>query len=237
METATKKILKDTIRWTKFGGFSWKGDDGFYYSRYEKPDEKSKLTKQNQLQFVSYHKMGTEQSDDPLIYSDLEHPLRYYSVDLTEDQRFLVLTVSEGTSGSEIWFMDNKNTAMGRFELVIPGFATEPDVIDSKGDYLLIRTNEGAPNYKVRLVRPVGPQEREKKKERRVEEIVEKQKAGMDVTKEMKKVQEEEDYEYRKTWKTVIPEKNMALQGVTTCGGYLFTSYLKDASPRVYQYT
>ncbi|HRF17641.1 MAG TPA: S9 family peptidase, partial [Chitinophagaceae bacterium] len=96
----------DKIRWIKFSGFSWKGDDGFYYSGYDQPDEKTKLSKQNQNHKVFYHKLGTDQSQDELIYQDKEHPLRYHSAGLTEDKRFLILQVSEGTSGAEIWYWD-----------------------------------------------------------------------------------------------------------------------------------
>lgn len=208
METATKKILTDKIQWTKFGGFSWKGDEGFYYSGYDTPDEKSKMSKQNQFNRIFYHRLGTDQKEDLLIYDDREHPLRYCTARLTEDGRFLILQVSEGTSGGEIWFIDTKNTAQQRFELVIPGFDTDPDVIDNKGGKLLIRTNDNAPNYKVVMLEPEGPGKEDKEA----------------------KLPKKED------WKTIIPEKEMALQGVGTCGGYLFASYLRDASTKVYQY-
>lgn len=199
METATKKLLKDKIQWTKFGSFSWKGDEGFYYSGYDAPDEKTKLSQQNQFNKVYYHKLGTDQKDDILIYEDKEHPLRYNSAGLTEDNRFLILFVSEGTSGAELWYWDTKHPSQTKFKLLIPGFSTEPDLIDNDKDMLLVRTNDGAPNYKVVLIDP---------------ENLAKEK-----------------------WKTIIPEREEALQSVGTAGGYLFASYLKDASTKVYQYT
>lgn len=199
METATKKILTDKIRWIKFSGFSWKGDDGFYYSGYDQPDEKTKLSKQNQNHKVFYHKLGTDQSQDELIYQDKEHPLRYHSAGLTEDKRFLILQVSEGTSGAEIWYWDLQDPTQDKFNLLIKGFTTEPDVIDNYSNRLLVRTNDGAPNYKVVLIDPKNPG--------------------------------------KENWKTIIPEKEEALQGVGTAGGYMFASYLKDASTKVYQYT
>lgn len=199
METATKKIMTDKIRWIKFSGFSWKGDDGFYYSGYDQPDEKTKLSKQNQNHKVFYHKLGTDQSQDELIYQDKEHPLRYHSAGLTEDKRFLILQVSEGTSGAEIWYWDLQDPTQDKFNLLIKGFTTEPDVIDNYSNRLLVRTNDGAPNYKVVLIDPKNPG--------------------------------------KENWKTIIPEKEEALQGVGTAGGYMFASYLKDASTKVYQYT
>lgn len=199
METATRELLKDKVEWTKFGGAEWDGDEGFYYSGYDKPDEKSKLSKQNEFNKVFYHKIGTIQPEDKLIYGDKKNPLRYHMAGLTEDGRFLILNISEGTSGSELWYRDMKDPAQKDFKLLIPGFKTEPQVIDNYGDGLLVRTNDDAPNYKVVLVDPEKPG--------------------------------------KANWKTVIPEKPEALQGVSTGGGYLFTNYLKDASTRVYQYT
>lgn len=157
METANKQLLKDKIQWSKFSGYSWNGDDGFYYSGYDKPDEKSKMSKQNEFNKVFYHKLGTSQSADQLIYEDKEHPLRYHGAGLTEDLRFLILTIAEGTSGVELWYRDMQDPAQASFKKLIEGFKTEPDVIDNKGGQLLIRTNDGAPNYKVALIDPKDP--------------------------------------------------------------------------------
>ena len=159
METATRKVLADKIRWIKFSGFSWKGDEGFYYSGYDQPDEKTKLSKQNQFHKVFYHKLGTDQSADELIYEDKEHPLRYHSAGLTEDKRFLILQISEGTSGAEIRYWDLQDPGQEKFKVLIPGFSTEPDVIDSNPEgELLVRTNDGAPNYQVVLINPKSPE-------------------------------------------------------------------------------
>jgi prolyl oligopeptidase len=225
IETATKKLLTDKIQWMKFGGFSWDGDEGFYYSGYEEPDEKSKLTKQNEFNLVKYHQLGDPQKNDKLIFVDLEHPLRYCGADLTEDGRFLILGVSEGTSGSELYFMDRNDKAVPRFEMLVKGFDIEANVIDNKGGHLIMMTNYNAPNYKVVLVEPINSSEREKRE-------TERRTGGKKLDSP-----EEEEKETREEWKTLIPEKDMALQSVTTCGGYLFCSYLKDASTRVFQYT
>ena len=198
METATKKLLTDKIEWSKFSGYSWNKDDGFYYSGYDKPDEQSKMSKANEFNKVFYHKLGTAQSEDQLIYEDKQHALRYYSAALTEDGRFLILTIAEGTSGTEIWYRDMNDAKQTGFKLLIAGFKTEPDVIDNKDGMLLVRTNTDAPNYKVVLIDPQNPE--------------------------------------KANWKTVIPEKEEALQSVGKAGGNLFADYLKDASTRVIQY-
>lgn len=196
MDVATKKLLTDKIQWVKFSGVSWKGDEGFYYSRYPAPDDKNKLSKQNQFHAVYYHKMGTVQEQDELVFEDKAHPLRNVGAGLTEDNRFLILSTSEGTSGNEVWVKDLLQQQK-EFSLLVPGFKTEPSVIENVADKLLLLTNDGAPNYKVILIDPKNP-----------------------------KVQQ-----------VVIPERQEVLQNVNTGGGYLFCSYLKDASTKVFQYT
>ncbi len=197
IDALTGKKLADKISYMKFSGFSWKGDEGFYYSRYPKPDEASKLSKQNQYMKVYYHKIGDTQEKDILVFEDNAHPLRYFGAGLTEDERFLIVSVSEGTSGGELLY---RNLAKGdkSFKTLIKGFATEPDVVDNIGDKLLVKTNDGAPNYKLVLIDP--------------------------------------NNSASTNWVTVIPEKKDVLQSVSTGGGYLFASYLKDASTKVYQY-
>ncbi len=111
MKVDDKSLLKDEVKFIKFSGTSWKGDDGFYYSRYPAPDEKNKLTTQNQFHKVYYHKLGTPQSEDVLIYEDKDHPLRTVGATLTEDEHFLMINKSEGTSGDELWVKDMKNTS------------------------------------------------------------------------------------------------------------------------------
>lgn len=158
MNTATKALLSDKINWTKFGGASWKGNDGFYYSAYDEPDEQSKLSGKNEFQKVFYHKLGTSQKEDTIIYQDKEHPLRYLSANLTEDERFLILYVTEGTSGSELWYKDLANPSQKDFKLLVKGFDTESSVIENKGDKLLLRTNYKAPNYRIVEVDPAKPE-------------------------------------------------------------------------------
>lgn len=157
METAGKQLLPDKTQWVKFSGISWNGDDGFYYSGYDKPDETTKLSKLNEFHKVFYHKMGTPQSADVLIYSDKEHPLRYQDADLTEDNRFLVITVSEGTSGHELQVRDLKDASQKALKVLIPGFKTEPSVIDNDGNRLLVLTDDEAPNYRIVSIDPKNP--------------------------------------------------------------------------------
>lgn len=199
MNAESKQLLADKIEFLKFSGFAWKGEEGFYYSRYPQPDEKSKLVKANEFQKVYYHKLGTPQSSDVLVFEDKAHPLRYFGAGLTEDERFLIIQVSEGTSGGEILYKDLKLDPNGSFKVLVQGFETEPEVIDNKEGKLLVKTNDGAPNFKVVLIDPAKPG--------------------------------------KENWTTVIPETKESLQEVATGGDFLFASYLKDASTKVYQYT
>lgn len=198
MDLSTQKLIDDTIKWIKFSGIAWKGDEGFYYSRYPVPDATTKLSKQNQYHKVYYHRIGTLQSQDQLIYEDNEHPLRNVGADLTDDGRFLIISTTEGTSGNELWVKDLTN-AKDNYINIVSGFKTDPDVVDSYGNFLLVKTNQDAPNFKVVLVDP--------------------------------------NQSSANNWKTIIPEQPEVLQSVGTGGGYLFCSYLKDASTRVLQYT
>jgi prolyl oligopeptidase len=158
MNVNDKSLLKEDIQFIKFSGTSWKDDDGFYYSRYPTPNEKNKLTTQNQYHKVYYHKIGTPQSSDQLIYEDKDHPLRTTNARLSEDEHFLMLVSSEGTSGSELRVKDMSNTSPSNdFVLLIKGFDTESDFIDNDGDKLMVRTNTDAPNYKVVLIDPKNP--------------------------------------------------------------------------------
>lgn len=199
MDPASKKMLKDKLEYVKFTGISWAGEDGFYYSGYDRPDnEATKFSAKTEYQKVYYHKIGTSQAEDLLIYEDREHPLRYVSAGLTEDERFLVLSISEGTDGSEVKVKDRKSGPNAPFITVIPGFATNAGVVDNVGGKLLVQTNDKAPNYKVVLLDPA------------------------DLNAE---------------WKTIIPEKKEKLEGVSTGGGKLFASYLRNACTEVEQYS
>ena len=156
IDVNTKQQLTDKVQWIKFSGLSWKGNDGFYYSRYPEPDEKSKLSKQNQFHKIYYHKLGTAQSSDQLVYEDKEHPLRNVSAGITEDERFLIINISEGTSGKELWIKDLKNNQQD-LTLLIQGFNWEANVIDNDGNRILVRTNADAPNYQVVSIDPKKP--------------------------------------------------------------------------------
>jgi prolyl oligopeptidase len=157
MEVATGRKLDEHMKDLKFTSLQWKGESGFYYSRYPKPDESRKLTNQNEYQRVYFHKLGTRQENDELIYEDPTHPKRFFDAALTEDERFLLIQSSEGTSGSEILYRDLKDPAQDKFKILLPGFAHEYSVVDNDGSRILVKTNVDAPNFKVVSVDPGNP--------------------------------------------------------------------------------
>ena len=153
-ETATGKQIADTLHWVKFSGASFH-KDGVFYSRYDAPTG-SALSAKNEYQKVYFHKFGTPQDQDELIYEDKKHPLRYFSAQVTEDGQYLVLNMSQGTSGNEIHV---RNLAKGQtdFTRICPGFAYDYDVVTTEGEKLVIRTNNGAANYKLVAIDPKMP--------------------------------------------------------------------------------
>ncbi len=159
MDVKTKKKLKDKIEWGKFTGISWYGN-GFYYSRYPTPaDTGSKLSTSNAYHQVYYHILGTPQSRDALIYQDKDNPQRLLFAGLTEDERFLLLYVSQrGSNGNALYYRDlRKKTG---FLPIITTFDDDITIIDNIGDKLLLTTNRNAPNQKVVLCDPERPDEK-----------------------------------------------------------------------------
>lgn len=159
MNVETKQLLKDKIEWIKFSGFSWKGDEGFYYSRYPAPTAGSKLSGQNEFHTVYYHKLGTPQSADVKIYEDKANPLRYHGVGVTEDQQFLILNVSAGTSGVELRARRLSDPASVPFKTIFKGFENEASFVDSYNGHFLIVTNKNASNYHVISIDYANPAE------------------------------------------------------------------------------
>lgn len=159
LDVATRKPLADHLTWIKNGGGSWLGEDGFFYSRYPAPEKGRELYTKNEFQTVYYHKIGTLQSDDQLIYEDKENPQRFHNVRVTEDQRFAILNVSErgkGKDGNAVYFRDLSKGEKTFAPIVSEITNDRYNVIDDLNGKLLIQTNHGAPNGKVALYDPAA---------------------------------------------------------------------------------
>ena len=161
MELGSRRELADEIEWVKVSAIAWHGD-GFYYSRYPEPPEGREKASINENHQVFYHRIGTPQSEDTLVYEDPANPQRFHTVDTTEDERFAVLDISERGKGLD-------GNAVHVRDLTVPGSTFTPlvaeitndsfGVIDNVGDKLLVATNRDAPNWRIVLIDPKNPAE------------------------------------------------------------------------------
>ncbi|MEJ2162777.1 MAG: prolyl oligopeptidase family serine peptidase [Robiginitalea sp.] len=156
MDAVKKEIVEDTLIDVKFSGVTWKGNEGFYYSSYDKP-EGSELSAKTDQHKVYYHKLGTSQEEDQLIFGgDPEEKYRSIYAGVTEDERFLVISASNTTSGNKLFLKDLKDPASA----IIPILEHEESdsyVIENAGSKLYIVTNLDAPNQRIVTVDAQDP--------------------------------------------------------------------------------
>jgi len=220
MNARTKKIL-DTLEDVKFSGASWRGTDGFYYSTYDKPKEGSQLAGKTDRHKLMYHKLGTPQSADVLVFGGDETPRRYIGGQVTEDGQYLIISAANATYGNELYFVYLKAPAAEQQVLpIITGFEHEHEVVHAEKGKLYILTNLGAPNR--RLVRITVGQAGETITE--------------DVIVEAGTPHDMLPLADSSRWETLIAETGFPLS-VTTGGGKLYAQYLKDAVSEVHQYS
>jgi prolyl oligopeptidase len=155
MDAISKKILEDTLVDIKFSGVSWKGNEGFYYSSYDKP-EGSELSAKTDQHKLYYHKLGTPQKTDKVIFG-LNEKRRYVGGSVTEDDRFLVITAATSTSGNELYLLDLKSPN-SNIVTVVDNFESSSYIIENVGSKLFIVTNLNAPNQKIVTVDASNPQ-------------------------------------------------------------------------------
>ena len=159
MDAIDKKIIEDTLVDIKFSGIQWKLDDGFFYSSYDKPEgsELSQMTDQHKLY---YHKLGTPQSEDVLIFGGLpEQKHRYVGGSVTRDGKYLFITASKTTSGN-ISFIKDLSILKSPLLKVDEDYNTDSYLLDAIKDNLYIVTNSNAPNKRVVKVSARSPQEK-----------------------------------------------------------------------------
>lgn len=144
-----KKQLDDHLKWVKFSNIAWY-KNGFFYSRYEKPAKEQSLSKTNKNHKVYYHKLGTDQSDDKLVFSKPEHPRRNYSPNVSDDEKYLYLYETRSTNGNNVYIKNLQHD--GPFVKLTTGFQYEYNIIDHIGDQMVVRTNHQAPKYKVVII-------------------------------------------------------------------------------------
>src|SRR5262249_3470357 len=146
----TGKVLDDEVRWVKFSHVSWTKDGkGFFYSRYDEPKTGATFQSLNLNQKVFYHRLGTPQSDDVLVYRRPDHPEWSFSADVTEDGRYLILTTRAGTAHKyRITYRDLTEPYAMPVDL-IDNFDHEYTFIDNDGPIFYFKTDRDAPRGRV----------------------------------------------------------------------------------------
>jgi len=157
LNAETKEIVEDTLIDIKFSGLSWKGNDGFYYSSYDKP-KGSELSAKTDQHKVYYHKLGTSQKDDELIFGGTPtEKHRYIGANVTEDNKYLLISASVSTSGNKL-FIRNLEDPNGLLIPIVEDTDSDNYVIDNVGSKLYIVTNRNAPNKKIVTVDASNPE-------------------------------------------------------------------------------
>ncbi len=156
MNTETKKIIEDTLNDIKFSGLSWRSNDGFYYSSYDKP-KGSELSAKTDQHKLYYHKLGTHQSEDKLIFGGTpQEKHRYVGGYVTEDNKYLVVSASVSTSGNKLFIKDLEKPASG-FVTILDHTDSDTFVLENVGTKLYLATNLNAPNQKIVTVDASDP--------------------------------------------------------------------------------
>ena len=153
MDAESKEVMEDTLVDIKFSGTSWKGNEGFYYSSYDKP-EGSELSAKTSMHKLYFHKLGTPQSDDKLIFGGETTPRRYISGYVSEDNRFLFISASISTTGNELYVqkLNPDESALATTNPIVPivnNVENTHGVAHVEGDELYISTNLDAPNKRL----------------------------------------------------------------------------------------
>jgi prolyl oligopeptidase len=196
LNTANKSQVGDTLKDVKFSGLAWKGNTGFYYSSYDKPKAGSQLAGKTQVHKLYYHKLGTPQSTDKLVFGGEAKSHRYVGAYLTEDERFLVISAANTTTGNELYVQDLSKLGSAIVN-VVANEESENNVVANVGSKLYLFTNHKAPNFRLVTADVAAPKQ--------------------------------------ENWKDLIPENKNVLS-VSTVGGKIFATYLKDATSLVEQY-
>jgi prolyl oligopeptidase len=147
INAADKKMLEDTLKDIKFSGISWKGNEGYYFSTYEKP-KGSQLSAKTQYHKLYYHVLGTPRNQDKVIFGEGATQARYIGGYLTEDERFLIVSASNTGSGNKLYIQDLKDPK-GKLVAIVDNFDSQQGILTNDGSRLFIETNLNAPNNRL----------------------------------------------------------------------------------------
>ncbi|MFD1871182.1 prolyl oligopeptidase family serine peptidase [Hymenobacter bucti] len=237
-----KSIVGDTLKNVKFSGLAWKGNQGFYYSSYDKPAAGSQLAGKTQIHKLYYHQLGTPQSTDKLIFGGEKDPNRYIGANVTEDERYLIISAANTTTGNKLYLQDLGKPGSPIVNIV-PDEKSISQVVDNVGSKLYLQTNYQAPNHRLVTVDAAAPTQANWK------DLIPETKNVLDVStvgshifatylKDATSLVEEYDMVGKKL-------RTIALPGVGSAGGfggkkldketyYTFTSYVYP--PTIFKY-
>lgn len=156
IDVKSGKQVEDTLTDIKFSGISWRKNEGFYYSSYDKP-EGSQLSAKTDQHKLYYHELGTSQKDDKLVFGGADKEKhRYVSGSVTEDGNYLVISASNATSGNSL-FIKNLNRSNGKPKTIIESDEINTGLLTNDGDQLYLVTDKDAPNNKIVNVSAANP--------------------------------------------------------------------------------
>lgn len=148
MNTESRSIIGDTLLNVKFSGLSWKGNDGFFYSSYDKPKDGSALSAKTQYHKLYYHQLGTDQSNDELIFGGSKQPNRYIFGGVTADENYLVISASTNTSGNKLFIKDLKNPE-AELITIQDNYKSNTGYLANDGDRFILQTDYNAPKRRL----------------------------------------------------------------------------------------
>ena len=147
LDVESRQLLTDHIKWSKSSQITWQGN-GFYYSGYDTPEVGKEYSNKNEYEKVYYHTVGQPQDQDKLVYEDKKHPLRECYANVTDDEKFLFVSITETTTGNGLLMKDLTNPNASFVELV-SGFDNDYTVIDDVDGKIYVLTNWKAPKQRL----------------------------------------------------------------------------------------
>lgn len=155
IDVAAGRQLDDHIEWAKFSGAAWRGD-GFYYSAYDAPVKGKEFSNINEVHKIYYHKIGTPQSQDELVYQNPAHPKRFYFMSVSDDETLAYLVEGGAGSGNNLFVRDLRRPESQFVQMTSDmNFSYTP--IDNVGDKIYIQTNQGAPRGRLMVADLASP--------------------------------------------------------------------------------
>lgn len=234
-DVATMTPLADRIQWVKFGGVGWLGR-GFFYSGFDEPAPGKELSAQNAFQKIFFHRIGQPQEKDILVYEDKHHPFRYHQVAVTEDEKYLLLYITEGTHGNEIYYREITGEPTGPERGLKSEATPQPDLSSRAVSGKKGETKQPLPAPEVFGFKPLI---RGFEANAEVIDVIDGQFLVLTDrgAPRWRIVRIDPKDPAPEKWQDIIPEMSQeTIQGAGLVGRKLFVVTLKDVASRVYQY-